>query len=101
MTLTPEQYRKLRKQSDKKLDKLEGSRTENKYGAKGQYYGGKFYDSTGERDYAMELDFRKKAKEIKDWVGQKKIELKVNGQLIANYYCDFQIEHNDGSIELV
>lgn len=101
MRMTPEQFRKLQKQSNRKLDKLEGSRTGNKYNAKGQYYGGVFYDSTGEMEYAQKLDFRLKAKEIASWRRQVKIELKVCGIFIANYYMDFEVTHNDGSIELV
>jgi hypothetical protein len=94
-------YNQLKKQSARKLDKLVSSRTMNKYGAKGQFYGGSHYDSTGERDYAIELDFRKKANDIKDWRRQVKIEMKVNGVFIFNYFMDFIIEHNNGTFELV
>jgi hypothetical protein len=53
--MTPEQFRKLQKQSNRKLDKLEGSRTGSKMNNKGQYYNGHFYHSTGEmnNDYSV------------------------------------------------
>lgn len=101
MNLTPDQYKRLQQQNKRKLNKLEQSRTENKYNAKGQYYKGDFYHSTGERDYAIQLDWRKQTGDIADWKRQVKIELKVNGVLIGNYYVDFKVIHNDGSVELI
>jgi hypothetical protein len=59
------------------------------------------YHSKFERDYAAQLDLRKKAKDILDWRRQVRIPLEVNGYLIANYYIDFVIDHNDGSTEYV
>lgn len=96
-----ERYKRLLKQSNRKLDKLVNDHSGNKYGAKSQYYGGSFYHSTGERDYAQGLDLRLKAKDIKSWRRQVKIDLSVNGKHITFYYMDFEITHNDGSIELV
>jgi hypothetical protein len=96
-----DKLKKLLKQSLRKLDKMANDRSGNKFNAKGQYYDGKFYHSTGERDYAMTLDLRKRAKDIKDWTRQVKIELRVKGRFIANYYIDFLIIHNDGSKEMV
>lgn len=101
MKMTADQFRKLQKQSKRKLDKLENSRAKNKFGAKSQTYNGSFYHSTGERDYAVELDLRVKAKDIKSWRRQVKIDLSVKGKHITNYFMDFEITHNDGSIELV
>jgi hypothetical protein len=101
MSTPNDKLKALMKQSQRKLDKLVGSRTENKFGAKGQYYKGDYYHSTGERDYAQQLDLRKMAGDIVDWKRQVKIELKVNGKLIANYYMDFIVTHLDKSIELV
>lgn len=68
----------------------------NKYRAKKQEYDGKWYHSRGEAAYAQELDWRKKAGEIKSWERQVKIELKVNGILITNYYVDFLVVTKDG-----
>lgn len=101
MKISSEEYRRrLQKQSKGKLDRLEKSRTGNKFNAKGQYYNGSFYHSTGERDYAIGLDFRVKAGDIKSWRRQVTIDLRVNGKHITNYVMDFELTHNDGSIEL-
>lgn len=57
------------------------------------------YDSRFEGQYAQELAIRKIAGEIKDWERQVKIPLDVNGYHICNYYIDFVVYHNDGTIE--
>lgn len=75
------------------------TRTKNKYGAKGQTYNGLWYHSKKEAKYAEELDWLLKAKKIQSWERQVKIELKVNGQLICNYYCDFKVIDNYGGVE--
>lgn len=67
----------------------------NKYGAKRQ---GK-NDSKFEAGKAQELELRKRAKDIVDFQEQVKIALVVNGFHICNYYIDFVIEHNDGTME--
>ena len=74
---------------------------QNKYGAVKQTYNGYSYDSKKEAAYAMELDLRIKAKDIKSWDRQKKIELEAYGKHICNYYIDFVITHNDGKKEYV
>lgn len=62
----------------------------NKFNAKSTTYNGKWYASKLEASMAMELDWRVKAGEIEpDWRKQVKIELKVKGVFIANYYIDF------------
>lgn len=73
----------------------------NKYGAKSSIYDGIQYHSKLEAKYAADLDLLKKAGEIKGWERQVKIPLEVNGFHIANYYVDFRIEHNNGTIEYV
>jgi hypothetical protein len=73
----------------------------NKFGAKRQEYGGKQYHSKKEAGYASELDLRVRAGDIKSWERQKRIALDVNGYHITNYYIDFVVTHNDGSIEYV
>ena len=75
------------------------TKTKNKYNAKGQEYNGKWYHSKKEAKYAEELDWLKKAGKILEWKGQVKIELKVNGQLIANYYVDFKVIDKHGAVE--
>ena len=74
---------------------------QNKYGNKSSEYNGIIYHSKMEAGYAQELDLRVKAKDIKSWVRQVKIPLKVKGELVANYYIDFVITHNDRIKEYV
>jgi len=73
----------------------------NKYGAKSCVYNGIIYHSKKEAGYAQELDLRIKAGEIKSWRRQVKQDLCVNGHHITNYFVDFEITHNDDSIELI
>lgn len=56
-------------------------------------------DSKFEAGKAQELELLKKAKQIKDFDEQVKIPLDVNGYHLANYFIDFVIYHNDGTIE--
>lgn len=76
-------------------------RRQNKYGAVKQTYNGRSYHSKKEAAYAMELDWLKKSGEVKEWTPQHKIELRVNGVKVCNYYLDFRVEYSDGRIELV
>jgi hypothetical protein len=71
----------------------------NKYRAKKQEYDGKYYHSKGEAAYAQELDWRKKAGEIQSWERQVKIDLRVNGIHICNYYIDFRVTLKDGTVQ--
>ena len=73
----------------------------NKYHAKSSVYNGNYYHSQFEAAYAQELDFRLKAHDIKSWRRQVKIPLQVNGRHITNYIMDFEVTHNDGSVELI
>lgn len=59
------------------------------------------YASKLEAGYAQELQLRVHAKDIKSWDRQVKLDLKVNGMHITNYYIDFIVHHNDGSREFV
>lgn len=83
---------------NKKADK-NSKNPKNKYGAVRQTYNGFSYDSKREAQYAADLDWMKKAGEVKKWERQHKIELQVNGVHIANYYIDFKVWFSDGRIE--
>lgn len=72
----------------------------NKFNAKGTSYNGRYYDSKLEASYAMELDWLKKAGEIKEIIPQYKISLDVNGVHIANYFMDFKVIKSDETIEM-
>lgn len=71
----------------------------NKFNAKRTEYNGRWYHSKGEAAYAEELDWMKKSGDIQDWKPQHKIELKVNGHFICNYYVDFKVTGNHGEIQ--
>ena len=73
----------------------------NKYHAKSTIYNGSVYHSKFEAAYAEALDISKRAGEIVSWERQIKLDLKVNGYHITNYYIDFIIHHHDGSREYV
>lgn len=76
-------------------------KSSNKFNAKGRNYNGQWYHSTGEMNYAQELDWRLKAGEIKSWDRQVKIPLVVNGVHIANYYVDFKVIDKHGAVQYI
>jgi len=71
----------------------------NKYGAKTSVYNDYRYDSQMEANYAVELDWRIKAGEIKEYTRQYKLSLDVNGRHIANYYVDFMVVLSNDIVE--
>ncbi len=71
----------------------------NKYNATSTEYGGFRYDSKMEAGYAAQLDWRVKAGEIQSWTRQVKLDLKINGRHITNYYCDFKVINKHGGVE--
>jgi hypothetical protein len=72
-----------------------------KYNAIRTIYNGYPYDSKFEANYAMQLDWRLKAKDIKGWDRQYPIEIRSPaGELIRRHKVDFRIHHRDGSFEL-
>lgn len=85
--MTIDEYKKLPKKKS------------NKYGSEICEYRGRKYHSIGERDYAVKLDWRKKAGEIINWIPQFKIPIIVNDAYICNYIIDFKVINNDKTIE--
>lgn len=78
----------------------------NKYGAKRTEFKGKIYDSKFEAGVAAELETRKRARDIKDYETQYRVEVAVyRGDGTPAFYVrhkvDFRIHHNDGSFELL
>ena len=71
----------------------------NKYGAVKQTVDGYSYMSKLEANYAVELNWRIKAEDIKSYRRQVKIPIIVCGKLICNYYIDFVVLLNDGTEE--
>ena len=72
----------------------------NKYNSRKTKYNGRYYHSGLEAKYAQDLDWRKKAGEIKEITPQFKIAIRVNDQHITNYYMDFKVILIDGTIEM-
>ena len=72
-----------------------------KYGNRRTFYGGYWYQSKLEADYARDLDLRVKAKDITSWERQKNIPLKLGGIHVCDYRIDFIVYHNDGTTEYV
>lgn len=72
-------------------------KSNNKYKVVGTNYDGKFYHSKGEASYAMELDWRIKAGEVLSYERQVKIDIRVNGVHITNYFIDFVVTMKDGT----
>ena len=72
-----------------------------KYGARKKEYNGVVYASAFEAKYAAQLDWRKRAGDIKDWQRQITFNLVVNKTLICKYIIDFVIINNDDSKEYI
>lgn len=70
-----------------------------KYHNRPTEYNGIHYHSAFEAQYAAQLDWLKRCGEISSWQRQVKLDLKVNGQHITNYYIDFVALYPDGSRE--
>lgn len=64
-------------------------------------YNGMWFQSKLEANYAKQLDWRIMAGEVLEWKRQQKIEIKVNGVKICNYYIDFVVTLKDGSQQYI
>jgi len=71
----------------------------NKFSAVKQTYNGCSYDSKKEAEYAKKLDWMKKGNLVMKWERQHKIEVRVEGVHICNYYIDFKVYFINGSVE--
>lgn len=58
------------------------------------------HDSIGEGQHCDNLALLKKAGEIKDYRIQILYDLVVNGKKVTGHRVDFEVENNDGSIEI-
>ena len=76
---------------------------QNKFRNIRQTYNGYSYASRLEARTAANLDMMKKAidkrQRVEKWERQHKIDLRVNGIHIANYFVDFKVWFTDGRIE--
>jgi hypothetical protein len=73
----------------------------NKYKAQKQTFDGRSYHSKKEADYAVQLAWLKKAGEIKEIIPQYKLDIRVNGKHITNYFIDFKVIYTDKHVELI
>lgn len=73
----------------------------NKFNAKKVYIDGHKFDSASEGELYVELKLQQEKGLIKSFKQQWKEELWAYGKHIMNYYVDFRIEHNDGTIEFL
>jgi len=65
-------------------------------------YRGHFYQSKSEARFARDLDLRVAAGEIVAWQPQVRIPFRApSGVVVWTHVVDFQVEHRDGSLELV
>lgn len=69
-----------------------------KYNNEFTLYSGQKYHSKKEAKFAEDLDWRKRCAEVRDWERQVKIEIKVNGIHICNYFADFKVYYSDDSV---
>ena len=72
-----------------------------KYHNRSSIYNGISYHSELEAFHAAELDLRMRIGEIVSWERQVRLDLKVNGMHINNYYIDFIAHLPDGSREFI
>ena len=73
----------------------------NKYGAKKVELDGKIFDSTSEGTLYYELKLQEKQGLIAAVETQVKESFYLNECFICDYYVDFLITHNDGSLEYI
>lgn len=68
-------------------------------------YGGQKFMSKKEAEYAMQLDWQRKATSPRDrvveWVPQVPFQVILNGVKICKYIADFKVTYADGRVEIV
>lgn len=64
-------------------------------------YNGSRYHSKFEAKVAQDLDFMKKSGEVEEWERQVRIDLRVDGEHVCNYYIDFIVYHKSGVKEYI
>lgn len=77
-----------------------------KYNAKRTEFNGKLYDSKHEANTAASLELRKRAKDIKDYDTQYRIDMwchRPDGEpaFMVRHKVDFRVHENDGSFTLL
>lgn len=64
-------------------------------------YNGVYYDSKLEASYAAKFDALQGGGAITSWRRQVTVPLCVYGKEICRYRVDFELTHNDGTVEFV
>ncbi len=72
-----------------------------KYGNIKQTYNGELFDSKLEATVCANLDMRVRAKEIKGYDRQFKVDVKINDKHICNLLVDFRLHLLDNTYELL
>ena len=85
----------IKSDSPRRIEKV------SKYGSRKKEYNGFIYASAFEAKYAAELDWRKRAGDVKDWDKQVTFNLTVNKVLICKYIIDFVVTNIDDSKEYI
>lgn len=62
---------------------------------------GVLYHSKAEKEYAQQLTLQVKAGAIHEWRRQVPYPIKVNGKKVCSLFVDFEVYHNDGSLEAI
>jgi hypothetical protein len=79
--------------------KLKDFRKKSKYRNQKQVFSGRKYDSKFEANFAEELEWRKKAGEIKEIIPQYRIDLRgAQGKKVCSYIVDFKVINADDSV---
>ena len=83
----------------KSLRRRRPAKARNKYGNKTcKCNQDHLHDSIGEADYCNELEYLRRAKEIKSYKTQVTYDLTVNGKTICQHRPDFIVTEMDGTI---
>lgn len=67
-------------------------------------YAGLQFMSKKEAEYAMQLDWLKKARgndRVVEWVPQVPFQVELNGKKICKYIADFKVTYANGRVEIV
>ena len=81
--------------------KLVSSKPKSKFGNRKVEIDGFKFDSQKEANFYCKLKILKDSGEIADFDKQVKFDIRVNNIHIANYFLDFLVKKNDGTIDYI
>lgn len=91
----------FRKKFSLKDGKIANKTKSSKFGNVKSEIDGHKFDSKKESEFYGSLKLKKQAGLIKDFKMQVPYNIVVNNIHIANYFLDFEVENNDGTIEYI